>query len=177
MPDENGELVTYLTSAEMVETVRVAISTIHRWSAVGLVRTTAALRGCRHYSLVDAVALRLSPPEPGTYRCTLEDRRKTKAFHDHEAQVTNPAANNREGWDDYDRGYVAERFTLGDQIEDIALELGRTYAAVTQCIQRLRHDGELPPCNFDLDGAWLEIAMPLLTPKEQASLARRRVAA
>jgi transposase len=56
----------------------------------------------------------------------------------------------------------------GYTYEEIAVELRRTYAAVTNLISQLRKDGTLPPHEDDM--SWLTKTCGLLTSAECAEL-------
>lgn len=173
MLDADGNEVTYLSNGELCRVVGIASATLSNWARQGLVRFTDRLNGSRNYAVVDAARLKLLTAD----ECAALGIQKTPAdklamqrawYHETQGDTARTADRRGEEWDDYDAELLVEWLRAGKSIEEIAVKLERTYAAVSDRIDYLRAEGELP--RLDEDAAWRERTVALLTPNEVASL-------
>lgn len=169
-----GQVVTYLPSAQLLETIQISATTLHRWVEQGHVRFTESLGGGRNYAVVDAARIRSMTPKQsqalGLRRCSDAYTAASRDwFNDAQAETGKTAKNLRHPWCDYDIQFVLDNYTTGRPIEEIALVLERTYSSIAGMVDRLKSEGEIPWSRQETD-AWMETVRSLLTDEELASL-------
>lgn len=172
VPDETGELVTFMSMKATAEAVGVTHATITRWRDSGLLRSLGYLKNECFVSVADAAFLRILSPkkafELGIIKTPAAERVYRKEMYDRMQAATRPASHNYEEWESYDICYVIDAVLRGDAVKAIALHLGRTYAAVNNEVRRLRIDGDLPP--IERDQSWRWKVRTLLTDAERRRL-------
>lgn len=172
VPDETGELVTYMSMSATAEAVGVQIATITRWRDSGLLRSLGQLKNEHYVSVADAAFLRILSPkkaaELGIVKTPAAVRMYRQMKYEQVQAATRPASHNYEQWESYDICYVIDAVLRGDTVKDIALHLGRTWAAVNNVIGRLRTDGDLP--EIERDQSWRWKIRILLTDAERKRL-------
>lgn len=158
LPDSEGNLVTYLPIGTTCDLVGIGRTTVSNWIQTGCVRSLDGKLGLNRYvSVLDVAKLKAMPRtrvlELGIIKTPLAVRRNGALKREEYQRKTSPAEHHREEWDSYDIGYVVTALERGETHEAIAKELGRTYAAINDQVERLRRAGDLPRRSED-DGAW-----------------------
>jgi transposase-like protein len=172
---------TYLTVAQLSETVGIARVTVGSWIKSGAVSHIKRGRGhVRYVPLAEAIRLRLTPVretlEAGIYRQPAEQRaavRRTKDAAQRESLAT--ATESGSEWDTLDLCFLIKAYEDGATIREMARQLGRTYSATLDRISYLRAGGEDIGRRRPLDdGSWLPGALSRLTARELAQLISER---
>lgn len=177
LPDEDGKLVTYLPASEIVRLLGMGATTLNRWMTTGAVRTTNALAGARSVAVADCARIRrmtaAQKMASGLELTPAEILKNQRDWHANKQLATLPAANHQgEEWDSYDLCLVITMVENGKTYESIAKALGRSYAAVADCIARLRVSGDLPAA--EEDGEWWTRTRALLTDDEVVAVEQPR---
>jgi hypothetical protein len=179
LPGEDGKLLTYLPIRQIVELVGISRATARRWATAGAVRALGRINGDGTYLCVsDAARLKLmdrkETQEAGIYRTPNVERVGSHRWYETTQEATKPAENNGEEWDDYDLLAVMVGIEEGKSLSEIAADIGRTYAATSGAVRRLRESGDLPPFSDD-DSDWWWRTRAVLSRDEQEALETREI--
>ena len=159
--------VTYLDTRELAARTEMSLATLSRWRRAGAVREHGPIRGKLYGSIADALTIRMGgTSRSGTLTPPNEAARVKAKLAAYQERTQAEATRAGEPWEVTEIEALLRARLNGKHIEEIALQLGRSYASIEYAQTTYLHD-ELPHEKRDaLSIKRLAELGGLLTPEE-----------
>lgn len=176
--DENGVEVTYESGGALGRLL--GTSQLSNWANAGAVRSMVR-RGVYFYAVLDAAMLKAMTRQEslalGIMRTPEQYRRYSREYAEVATRTSMPSADHHhQEWDDYDLCFVIDAYNAGAKVAEMAKALGRSYRAITNIVDRLRADGDLPETGRGEKPGWQWSVLSMMTAEERAIFLGRKAA-
>lgn len=175
--DESGTEVTYEAGGPLGR--MLGTKQLSNWANAGAVRSMVR-RGVYFYAVLDAAMLRAMSARESLalgLRRTPERYLRGQRVWDQETcrKTASTADHKHEEWDDYDLSFVIDAYNAGAKVSEVARALGRTYHGITNMIEKLRREGDLPPTGRGEPPGWQWSVLGMMTSDERSIFLGRQV--